>query len=245
MPDRVVYLVSTLPRKASESQLEFVDDSGLGQLLSDGWETSTTLPERTLKVAGKSIKATMMVLKRAAENRGMTMRDDQPHERRAGGTMVTLTDDFGDPQQMNPGHALVQVMDKMSRALANLGDTGHLGGARNHNMPGLQIVSGEMVQKAFDCGLMAYRRGESVDSCPFPPKSEARQTWLRGFRLGEKNPPQEIDATSQEECYQAGFSTAKEFGADDEVTCPFPAGSFKRTHWLRGFKAGGGRVEDG
>ncbi len=241
MPDRVVYLVATVPRKAAESELEFVDDAGLGQLLADGWETSTTLPDRTLRVGGKSIKATMMVLKKAADNRGLVT-SEEPRNRRAGGTMVTVTDDFGGNRQMDAGHALVRVMDKMERALLNMGDSGHLGGARNHNMPGLQIVSGEMVQKAFDIGLMAFRRGESESANPWP-GTEAGQSWLRGFRLGEKNPPQDIDKVSEEECYQVGFRTAKDFGTDDEVACPFPAGSPKRVHWLRGFKAGGGRVE--
>ncbi len=244
MADRVVYLVSSVPRKAAETNLEFVDDVMLGQLLSEGWETSTTLPDRVLRVGGKSIKATMMVLKGAADNRGLSVRENG-HERRSGGTMVTVTDDFGGSQQMDPARALVRVMDKMERALLNMGDTGHLGGARNHNMPGLQIVSGEMTQKAFDVGLLANRRGEKVSDCPFPKGSEAAQKWLQGFRLGDKNNanPQKADKVAIEEAYRVGVQAAKDFGEDDEVTCPYPAGSPLRPHWVDGFKQGGGRVE--
>ncbi len=242
MPDRVVYLVSAMPKKSASSSLEFVDDEELGILLSQGWEVSTTIPDRLVKVAGKSVKATMMVLKSAGENRGLVMRDEPTRARRAGGTMVTVTDDFGGRQQMEPGHALVRVIDKMERALLNMGDPGHLGGARNHNMPGLQIVSGEIVQKAFDVGLMAARRGESEDANPWP-GTEAGQNWLKGFRLGQRDAPQKADPIAAEEAYQVGLRTTKDFGPNDVVTCPYPPSSPLREHWIRGFRDGGGRVE--
>ncbi len=243
MPDRIIYLVGVLPKKASESSLEFVDDDMLGQLLSEGWEIGTTLPDRVVKAGGKSVKATMMVLKRAADNRGMVLRDEPMQERRAGGTMMTIHDEFGNQHHVEPARALAQVMTKMERALANLGDAGHLGGARNHSMPGLQIISGEMISKAWDVGFMAARRDEPVESNPFPPGSEVAQRWLRGYRAAGKALDQDLDSVAIKEAYQSGLTTAKEFGQEDEVTCPYPSGSPQRQHWLKGFRDGGGRVE--
>jgi ribosome modulation factor len=230
--DKIVYLVSVVTEAMrAEPGLAFVDDADLSGWASSGWEIVNTIA-REVVVSKRKVKATMVVMRRAADNRGMSTVDPgQRHDDqdRPGTSLVTVTDDFGRQSQITPAHMLTRTLDKMERALSNLGDPGHLGGARNHNIPGLQIISSELVQKAFDVGLLAQKRGEQADDCPFPRGTHAAEQWLRGYRTGES--------------YRAGKSTAELHAENDVVTCPYPPGSPLRPAWIKGFTEAGGRVE--
>jgi hypothetical protein len=242
--DKIVYLVSAITEAMrSEPGLAFVDDADLSGWASAGWEMVNTIP-REVVVGKRKVKATMIVMRRAVDNRGVSTTDrpgrgdDHP-----GSGMITVTDDFGRETQTSPAAMMVRTMDRMERALTNLGDPGHLGGARNHNIPGLRIISSEIVQKAFDVGLLAQRRGESATACIFPSGTEAAVQWLRGYRTGEGAPVQEANQSSLDEAYRVGHETAKLHAIDDVVSCPYPAGSPLRPAWLKGFTDAGGRVE--
>lgn len=238
MADRIIYLVAKVTAAMQGGDLEFVDDARLGVLLSHGWETSTTLPDRKVTSGGKSFMATMIVLKNAADNRGVAVRGQDRH---GGKELVDTTDEFGNTQRVEPGKMLVRVMERLSNGLANLGDSGHLGSARNHSMPGLTIISGETVQKAWDCGALAARRGEPASACPFPVPSHAASQWLSGYRGG--NSAQSVTNGAADSAFRSGEASARQYAEDDEVSCPFPPGSPLRESWLRGFRNGGGRVE--
>jgi ribosome modulation factor len=244
--DKIVYLVSSITEAMrNEPGLAFVDDADLSGWVSAGWEVVNTIP-REVQAGKRKVKATMIVLRRAGDNRGVST-VDRGHRHddldRPGNAMVTVTDDFGRQSQITPASMMIRTLEKMSTSLANLGDTGHLGGARNHNIPGLQIISSEVVQKAFDVGLLAQRRGEQPDACPFPSGSEAAMQWLRGYRTGEGAPAQKATQDALDEAYRVGHSTAKLHAEHDVVTCPYPAGSPLRPAWVKGFTEAGGRVE--
>jgi ribosome modulation factor len=248
MADRAIYLVDTVTKAMEESMQEsgltIVDDTGLSDLLARGYEVTSTLPDRKVSVGNRKVKATMMVLRLAADNRGVSVSAPERNQDRGGGLM-TVTDEWGRGRQVSVSQHLTETMDRMGRALAQLGDTGHLGGGRTQSFPGVTIISGEMVAKAFDVGLGAGMRGDAAESCPFPPLSEAQQQWLKGYRRGvdQARHVAPADPVALQEARAAGKSIAAQYGEDDEVTCPYPKGSALREAWMTGFREGGGRVQ--
>lgn len=250
MADRIVYLVDTLTRDMEASELAFVDDTRLGAILAQGYEVTSTLPDRKVEAGRKKVKATMMVLRPSAENRGVSVAQPSGRfepDRRGdlGGGAISVTDAFGSKREVSLSRHLTETLDRMSQALIGLGDAGHLGGNRTQSFPGVTVISGEVVAKAYDVGVGAAMRGAPVESCPFPSMSEAQQQWLRGYRMGQaqaKNMPG-ADPVALGEARDAGRATARQFGQDDEVSCPYPPGSPLREAWMDGFREGGGRVE--
>ena len=249
MADRIVYLVDQLPRNlAADEPLEFVDDVRLTELTAgEGYEVVNTLPERKIRTAaGKTVKASMMILRPGAENRGVSVAgrrgdDEDPPQRNRG--MVTVVDGYGRQIQMSPGQAMVH---EMSRGLARLGAAGHLGPTGDHNMPGLTVISGELVAKAWDSGALAAARGEPKSANPFPGGSEAHTLWLQGWTKITNEGHGQAAAVSPEALQRAeeeGYTLAQSLGKDDVVHCPYPRGTQQRERWLEGFKRGGGRVE--
>lgn len=241
MADRIVYLVNKVTASLQKSELKFVDHTTLGELLDQGWETSTTLPNHEVVVAGKKFRVTMMVLKLAAENRGVSVRQDDEHH--GSGRNIVAVDQFGMPRSVTAAQGMMNVLDKLSRALSRSGDAGHLGSAQDHSLPGINIISGEMVSKAFDVGVNASQLGQSADSCPFPPSSVPGQRWLQGFRTAERSAGKAVEPMALNSARNAGIVAAREFGQDDVVECPFPTGSPLRNAWIEGFRSAGGRVE--
>jgi ribosome modulation factor len=239
--DRIVYLVEKLPRNHTDSGLEFVDDAGLSALMADGFEVSSTLPERKVQANGKTVKASMMVLRPAGENRGLSVRGRERERDDDGGGRIVVHDGFGTPRSLTPAQA---TMHEMTRALGRLGAAGHLGPAGDHNMPGLTIISGEMVGKAFDLGLLAAMRGEPKTANQFPAGSEASTLWLQGWYKGQKANQVQIAPSALTRAEEEGYALAQSLGADDVVSCPYPNPQLK-TAWLDGFKRGGGRIEQG
>ena len=229
MSDRIVYLVSKLTAKLRESRLEFVDDIGLSDLMAEGFEQVATM-ER--KVEGA--KAVMVTLRPSGENRGLTR--VQPER----ASEVTISDDFGNDRQVSIMQALSNTNRELSQALQNLGGAGHLGSVKKHNMPGLSIISGELVGKAYDLGQTANKRGQSAEDNPFPVGSGPSTQWLEGYRsLGQA---QDVTLSAAEEAFGRGLHTARSLGKNDQVHCPYPMGSPLRGSWLNGFTEGGGRI---
>ncbi len=244
MPDKIVYLVTKVTAALRSADLLFVDDAALSDALAQGYEVSTTLPDRTVMVGGKKVRATMIVLKSAAENRGVSIRDDESGEHpRQGGRNIVTVDQFGIPRSVTAAQGMLNALEQVSRALMNTGSAGHLGSAPNHNIPGMNIVSGELVAKAFDVGVNAGMAGHDASTCPFPPQSIPGQRWLQGLRTAERRRDDAPAPSAMAGARQAGAVAARDFGQDDEVACPFPPQSPLRTAWVEGFREAGGRVE--
>lgn len=266
MADRIVYLVDKLPRNAHDADVEIVDDAKFSELVASGFEVTTTVPGRTVTAAGKKVKATMMVLRPSGENRALA-----PTERRAADltelddeqqarSMVVRADEWGNNRSMTPAAA---VMHDMTRALQNMNAPGHLGPPGNHNIPGMSIISGEMVSKAYDMGSLAAAAGKGKELCPFPVASVPYVKWNQGWEANKKAfeviaaggvdinslPEQEragvlIDrARALAEAEQQGRTLAQSLGAHDQVQSPYDTRDPRHAAWLKGFLAGGGRIE--
>ncbi len=244
MADRVVYLVEEITRHHTQAEVAFVDDAGLGQLLAEGFEITSTLPDRKVKANGKTVKAAMIMLRPAAENRGVSTREQPEYQRDSEGrNLVVVNDEFGLPRSMTPAQATMQAMTK---ALSRIGDVGHLGGARDHNIPGLTIISGEMIGKAFDIGTLAGARGDSEDTNPFPGGTAPHTRWIEGFRKyheSTKTQPVTGDVALQE-AEAEGYGLAQSLGPKDVVHCPYLNGNPMKRAWLDGFRRGGGVIEN-
>lgn len=243
MADRIVYLVTKITPAMAQSDLVFLDDAALASLMAgEGLEVISTT-ERSVAIGGRSTKATMMVLRPAGDNRGVSVRGRDGQGGRGGG-MVTVSDDFGTPRELSLPAAIGQVMTRVTQALAGLNSASHLGGTKDHSLPGMQVVSSEMVSKAFDVGMAAGMRGEGPASCPFPHGTMPAQQWLKGLRAAQSRASQTTaDPVAAQEAFDAGLRAARDFAEEDEVSCPYPSGSPLRASWLEGFQRGGGRVE--
>lgn len=240
MADRIVYLVEKLPRHHDESGLEFVDDARLSEIMAQGFEVTSTMPERKVQANGKTVKASMLVLRPSGENRGVSVRNrDRSEPEHEGRNLVTVRDGFGQSRSLTPAQA---TLHEVTKALARVGAVGHLGAAQDHSMPGLTIISGEMTGKAFDLGMLARMRGEGKTASPFPPGSEAHTLWLQGWHKGGEAAGASISMPALQRADEEGYALAQSLGADDQVHCPYAHPDLKSA-WIDGFKRGGGRVE--
>lgn len=239
MADRIVYLVTKVtPVMEREAAISFIDDAGLSVLVGDGWEVVSST-EREVSVGSRKIKATMMILRRASDNRGLAT-VERPD--RSEGAQIVTRDEYGRSRTVTITEAITGMVEGMGRALARVGESGHLGAAGDHNLPGISIVSGSVVQKAFDVGVTAGRQRQDRSMCPFPAGSAPARQWLQGYDRGRGEAPpagEEVLAA-----FNAGVRDAKAFAEEDVVDCPYPPGSQLREHWIRGFKSAGGRVEE-
>ena len=237
MANRIVYLVDALP-DAMPSDLELVTDEGLSALVNEGFEIGSSL-KRAITVAGEKVSATMFVLKSPEDARGVSRtRDPDPEPASNGRGLVQVRDEWGHELSISPAQAMVR---ELSNALSRVTAVGHLGPPGQHNIPGMQIVSGEMVAKAFDAGALAANSGQQPEDCPFPPGSAPATKWLQGYRGRLKSMKERPSAKALQEAEQAGYDMAKALGADDRAHCPY-ADTYLEERWVVGFKRGGGRV---
>lgn len=248
MADRIVYLVTKQTKVTKASDLEYVDDAQLNKLLADGYSIQSTTPRKMGK-----LDVTMLVLKPAADERGLSapMQQDDPMHPRWGREEtgrdrgISVPDEFGGSRQVSIGQAFVQSLDKITRGLSTLGQHGgHLGAPGNHNMPGLSIISGYDIGRAWDLGLMAQHAGQERQRNPFPAGSIPHTKWLEGWHAGDASAggsSEDIHPVAIKECYEHGKSLARRLGPTDEVNCPYQGQ--KRLAWMRGFSDGGGRIE--
>ena len=247
MPDRVVYLVDKQTKITKASDLEYITDAKLSELLVEGYSIASSTPRK----AG-GVPCIMMVLKSAADERAVAVRepdDIEPPRRRQLShpatrdvpTTVTVHDEFGAAREISMQQAMIETMGKIGRGMTNLGEhPGHLGAPGQHNLPGMTIVSGYSIGRAYDLGMIAAKSGQPADSNPWPGTS-AGTKWLQGYRAGEKD-ADALPPAAATECYNDGYHTAQSLGKDDDATCPYQSPAKKRA-WLEGFRAGGGVVE--
>ena len=164
-----------------------------------------------------------------------------PDGERAGTNTVTLRDDFGRERQVSTAEAMGESMRQLALSLQEQGrGTGHLGAPGRHQLPGVTVISAEVVAKAFDVGMQAGIAGASKSSNPFPAGTEAHTIWLRGYQKGTTMQDQKPGQVEMERAYADGKRTVSDFGADDEVTCPYRG--HLRAEWERGYKDAGGKV---
>ena len=234
MADQLIYLVETVTAAMADHDPVCLADSGLAAKLGEGFEVISTMPTKKVTI-GKKVSVTPMLLRQAGgPKNALSLHEEQ--SRRPEGFQLSSREERG-------GGLMATVMDKLSAALTQMGDgASHLGAPRNHNMPGLTIVSGEMVAKAWDLGMAAARRGQSASNCPFPPRSEAATKWLQGHHRGSA-PDKKVDAMALCTVELDAYELALSLGADDEVVSPYPSNSEMHAAWMSGFKRGGGRVE--
>lgn len=248
MPDRVVYLVDKLTKVTKASDLNFITDTQLSDLLAEGYSIASS----TERKAG-GVACLMMVLKSAADERAVTVHrdvDDEPPRRSRGlahpatrnvPTTVTTYDEFGGARELSLQQAMVETLRTMGRGMTNLGEhPGHLGAPGQHSLPGMTIVSGSSVGRAYDLGMIASKSGQPVESNPWP-GTQAGTKWLQGYRAGEKD-TDALPPAAALECYNEGFHIAQSLGTNDDVTCPYQSPAKKKA-WIEGFRAGGGVVE--
>lgn len=229
MADRIVYLVNKITNKLNPN-LEWVDDASLSALMAQGFEQVSAMERKV-----GSTKTVMIVLRPSDENRGMTRREPELEN-------MDLPDQFGNSRQVSIMQAVAQTNRDIALAIQGMGAAGHLGGARNHSMPGVSIISGELVGKAFDLGQTAAKRGLPEGECPFPVNSAPFVKWMQGYRSATGSGGVEVSARAREDAFMNGLNTARSLGQSDRVTCPFPPGSPLRDYWLEGFTRGGGRI---
>ncbi len=243
MSDRVVYLVDEVTKLHTTAAVAFVDDAGLSQLLADGYEITTTLEGRKVKAGTKSVTATMLVLRPSGENRGVSSRESGYHRDEEGRNLVTVNDEYGMPRQMTPAQAMTR---EMTRALGRIGDVGHLGSARDHSMPGMTIISGELVGKAFDAGTIAASRGDPESANPFPAGSAPHTRWIEGYRKyhASAGAIPEAGSAALTEAELEGYGLAQALGPKDQAHCPYLRGNPLREAWMNGFVRGGGTIEN-
>jgi ribosome modulation factor len=242
MADQLIYLVETVTAAMEDHDPVCLSDSGLAAKLGDGFEVISTMPTKKVTI-GKKVSVTPMLLRQAggAKN-AVALHREQPSPRRDGFEITNR--DEGYDGGGHSGGLITQMMSKLTTALTNLGDgASHLGAPRNHSMPGMTIVSGELVSKAWDTGMNAARCGHPRSSCPFPVGSEPATKWLQGYKKGAEadvNVGSKALGTIEEDAY----ALAKSLDVNDVVDCPYAPGSEKHSAWLAGFKRGGGRVEN-
>ena len=247
MPDQNVYLVEKIsPAMIEDKRYIFVDDATLGEMMAAGWELSSTMKDRKLTVGGTKVVADMLILKQAAENRGVSVaepRHVQSATNRDAGTGMTVTDEYGRIRQLSIPQAMVEALQNIGRGMTDMGQhPGHLGAPGRHNMPGMQVISGEMISKAYDMGLLAGASGQPKESNPFPAGSPPYTKWLQGFAKAPSVATQKLTQDQLDEADELGYKLAKELGSDDIVHCPHSHPALKAA-WLRGFTRGGGRIE--
>lgn len=234
---RIVYLVEKIPKEPGD--IPFVDDAGLAELLAEGLEITSTSEQ----VRG-GVKTVMMVLKPAADNRGVSV---VPGDRRGPGELHVLGDEAGASEGGTMGRALATMTKELGRILSSGG--GHLGSPQQHQIPGMTIIPGDVVAKAYDYGQNVGRNGGPSSECPFPSGSVAATTWLRGWHAGRQGAADNAKAVSDPEQLDAAYKRGKsdaEFFQDDpnvEVHCPFSnSAADLKAAWIRGFREGGGTV---
>jgi len=247
MANRSVYLVETItPEMIEEPDLTFVDDPTLAKLLGEGWEVSKTMT-RKVKVAGKPVEAEMLLLKRFEDDRALMEAPRREVSRSepmtGGGGDMIVTDEFGVERRVSTSEAFVRALADLGRGVANMGEhVGHLGAPGRHNIPGMQVISGEMISKAYDMGMMAGVRGVLRDRNPFPVNSPPHTKWLQGHADSNKLEKQGVTREQVDEAEKQGFDLAQQLGeGKDEVTCAHSHPVLKAA-WLRGFVRGGGKV---
>lgn len=241
MTDRVVYLVDELTAAHKEATLEFVDHERLGELLTEGYETSTTLPGMKVKAGRESVTATMMVLKQAADNRGVSVQERSSDA----GPLVSIDDGYGGVRDVTLAQAMVESNRELTQAIREQGrHVGHLGAPSRPNIPGLQVISGEVLSQMYDAGQLAQKAGKQRSDCPAPAGSVAATKWLQGFTAAEEKEVKPSESMEQR-AFKDGESTARSLGVDDQAHNPYHNSheSLKKA-WIRGFEAGGGRVVD-
>jgi len=240
MADRIVYLVTTLKADMAGT-VEFIDDRALSRLLGEGWEISTTVPDRKVKGNAKLHLATMIVLKRAEENRGLSA--EPPRERGGGrGRMMTVSDTFGESSEQE---MLPAVLSQLAKALAEgpQGGGGHLGNRTMRSIPGMTIVSGEQVSQAYDIGMSAGMQGRGSAACPFTRGTAPAQKWMEGWKMGASGTAVDPSAREIAEAQESGRRAADTGSAGDEAYCPYPTASPLHQHWVDAFRGNGGIVE--
>lgn len=241
MPDRVVYLVEELTAAHKEATLEFIDHERLSELLAEGYETSTTLPGMKVKAGQKSVTATMMVLKQAADNRGVSVQ-----ERSSGaGPLVSVPDGYGGERHVTLAQAMVESNRELSEAIRDQGrHVGHLGAPSRPRIPGLTVISGEVLAQMYDAGQLAQKAGKQRSDCPAPAGTSAATKWLQGYAAAEKDVGKDADPADEKRAFEDGKAMAKSLGEDDQAHNPYHSSHASlKTAWIRGFEAGGGRVE--
>jgi len=243
MPDRVIYLFEESDSKIASSYkkdhqikhtYDLVSDEEFSTLLVEGWEVLSTL-SRTIPIKSKNIKTSMIILRQAAENRGVSIAEKQSQ-------MLDVPDDFGGKRSVSILEALAVGISKMSKGLSLQGaHPGHLGAPGEHNLPGLQIVSSTVVSRARDMGMLAAKRGTPKSENPFPAGSVPATQWLLGY--AEADLKNAACASEIGDAFDAGKRLAMQLGpGNDVVSCPFSHPEL-RSAWVRGFKEGGGTVE--
>lgn len=238
MADILVYLVDSYTKAMGDHTPECVDDVRFAAKLGEGFEQLSTMPAKKVKIGGKQVTVIPMILRQqgGARNALTVSRDD---------------DQSDNPTNVNPKNAVAifggmldSLTKSISTALARTGDGGsHLGAPREHSMPGLTIVSGELVGKAYDAGSIARSSGSTLDGCPFPNGSAAATRWRQGWLASGKEQQVDPVALDRIRADAEALAISLEGDPDAQVDCPYRPGTSTHAAWVDGFKRGGGRVE--
>lgn len=241
MADRLIYVFDG-KRPRGEPQVEVLTTAEFGTALAEGWEIVSQMDGKPIPwspAASKPVLGERVILRRREDNRALVTGDG---ERRAGGDVVIIRDDYGRSRTVSTSEALGESMRQLAISLRQQAQGGacHLGAPGRHDIPGVTVISAEIVAKAFDVGMQAGIAGASKESNPFPPGTEAHTIWLRGYHKGTTIQEVKPGQSEMERAYADGKRTVSEFGPNDEVTCPYRG--YLRAEWERGYREAGGKI---
>lgn len=239
MADKLIYLVDTYTKAMDGHEPECLDDTRFAARLSEGYEQLSTLPSKKVKIGSKSVQVTPMVLRIKGDRNALSVSDNRGpdvefHEVEGTSSRILTT--------------FTSMVDKLTKSVSTAlartsDDASHLGKLRDHSMPGLSIISGELVSKAYDAGAIAKDSGQPLSACPFPKGSAPATKWHQGWHAASKVPP--TDSAALDRIRADACALAQSLSGDDEVEvqCPFRPGTDTHHAWVEGFKKGGGKVE--
>ncbi len=243
MADKIVFVLDRVPKVPGASLVDIITTGEFASMLADGWEV-VSQADKEIPWEPRPKKAIMgerTILRRREENRGMSVAGGGGGGER-GGEVVTLRDDYGRTRTLSTAEAMGESMRQLALSIQQQAQSGgcHLGAAGRHDIPGVTVISGEVVAKAFDVGMQAGIAGADRSSNPFPGGSDAHTVWLRGYYEGTRVQQSMPSDAEKARAFSDGQRTAQAFGPEDEVSCPY-RGHLK-TEWERGFKEAGGKI---
>jgi len=212
--DKLVYVH---PDHESDS-VNVITPKAFDALLTEGWEIKSSTTKR---IDGK--KVDLHHLYKPSKERGLTT--VQPSERDESHALME--------HQHRGGNDARGVMVAPS-------NNSFLGTSDFDGLPGLKIANSLVIRHAFASGTDAANTGLPESTCPWP-SGLGRTQWLNGYHAAVRANDTKSDVWgSLDDAREAGANAAKGV-EDDEVSCPYPAGTRQYNAWLEAFKAAGGK----
>jgi hypothetical protein len=223
MSRREVYLIDDLG-DAPESNLSFVDQEDLNDLLDEGYKIKSSKEKEIKGIKCKKIE----------------LSDGKDVSIVGGQESANALSVIGDA-----------IADGLKKALIVPDSSSHLGApVDTGGVEGMQAFPASVVQQAFDNGTVAFRNKKSLADNPFDPESDPGIKWAQGFSAGmaapaipEPNYDKEQLKYAEREGYAAAKAAAEseKDGEEIPVACNYRGKMLEA--WKEGFERGGGTIK--